>query len=117
MATRFLELVVAGRIDEAFEQHVDMKGLHHNVVSPAGFDGLRRAMLANHDQFPDKQLEVLTVVAEADLVAVHSRIALGSGAPELAAVHLFRFAEGKIVELWDVVQEVPADSPNEDGAF
>ena len=56
------------------------------------------------------------MLVDGDRVAVHSRIRLASG-NDLSAVHLFRFADGKIVELWDVVQTVPSDSPNRDGAF
>jgi hypothetical protein len=32
-------------------------------------------------------------------------------------VHIFRFAGDRVVELWDVAQPLPADSPNENGAF
>jgi predicted SnoaL-like aldol condensation-catalyzing enzyme len=31
--------------------------------------------------------------------------------------HLFRFEEGKIAEMWDVVQPLPETSPNENGIF
>lgn len=34
-----------------------------------------------------------------------------------AVVHIFSFHEGKIVEMWDVGQPVPEDSPNENGMF
>jgi predicted SnoaL-like aldol condensation-catalyzing enzyme len=32
-------------------------------------------------------------------------------------VHIFRFRGDKIVELWDLGQEVPESSPNENGMF
>lgn len=35
----------------------------------------------------------------------------------MIVVHLLRFRGGKIVEIWDCGQPVPADSPNSDGAF
>jgi len=31
--------------------------------------------------------------------------------------YLFRFENGRIAELWDVAQEIPADSPNANGPF
>ena len=37
--------------------------------------------------------------------------------PGFAAVHLFRFDGDRIVELWDVGQPVPEESPNENGVF
>ena len=116
-AIKFLTLVIAGKIDEAFQDFVEMAGKHHNPFSPAGFAGLKQAMKDNDAQFPAKQLFMQHVLGEGDFVAVHSQLILRPGDLELAAVHLFRFAKGKIVELWDCAQAVPKDLPNTDGMF
>jgi predicted SnoaL-like aldol condensation-catalyzing enzyme len=116
-AVEFLQLIVAGRIDEAYQKHVDLQGKHHNPFYPAGFPALKQAMLENHVQFPSKQLTVMSVLGDGDLVAVHSHIVLHPGEPGVAAVHLFRFHSDRIVEMWDCGQPVPTDSPNKDGAF
>jgi predicted SnoaL-like aldol condensation-catalyzing enzyme len=125
-----LQLVVAGRIDEAYQRHVDIEGRHHNPFFPAGFPALKKAMLENHVQFPNKQLIVKLVPArrsaafwhagvlgDGDLVAVHSHLVPRAGEKGIAVVHLFRFHGSKIVEMWDCGQPVPTDSPNKDGAF
>ncbi len=116
-ALQFLQLVVAGRIDEAYEKHVDLRGKHHNPFFPAGFPALKKAMIENHVQFPNKKLTVKNALGDGDFVAVHSRIVLRPGETGIAAVHLFRFDGDKIVEMWDIGQPVPAYSPNQDGAF
>jgi predicted SnoaL-like aldol condensation-catalyzing enzyme len=116
-ALDFLHLVVAGRIDEAYQKHVDLQGKHHNLYCHAGFPALKKAMIDNHVQFPSKQLMVKNVLGDGNLVAVHSHIVLRPGEPGLAAVHLFRFHSNKIVEMWESGQPVPTDSPNKDGAF
>jgi len=116
-AVQFLELVVAGRIDEAFSKHVDMGGKHHNPFFPAGFLALQKAMTENHIQFPNKRLTVKNILGEADLVAVHSHVELRPRQSGMAVVHLFRFHRDKIIELWDCGQSLPASSPNQDGAF
>jgi len=116
-AVQFLQLVVAGRIEEAYRNHVDMQGKHHNPFFPAGFPALKTAMIENHVKLPGKQLFVKNVLGDVDLVAVHSHIVTRPGDTGIAAVHVFRFREDKIVEMWDCGQPVPADSPNEDGAF
>ena len=116
-AVQFLQLVVAGSIDAAYEKHVDMRGKHHNPFFAAGFRALQKAMIENHVQFPNKQITVKNVLGDGDLVSVHSRIVLRPGEAGVAAMHLFRFQDGKIVELWDCGQPVPADSPNMDGPF
>ncbi len=89
-AVKFLQLVVAGRIDEAYQKYVDMQGKHHNPFFPAGFPALKKAIIENHVQFPNKQLSVKNVLGDGDLVAVHSHIVLRPGESGVAAVHLFR---------------------------
>jgi predicted SnoaL-like aldol condensation-catalyzing enzyme len=116
-AVQFLQLVVMGSIDEAYEKYVDMQGKHHNPFFPVGFPELRKAMIENHVQFPNKQLTVKNVLGDGDLVAVHSHILLRPGETGISAVHLFRFQDNRIVEMWDCGQPIPADSPNKDGAF
>jgi predicted SnoaL-like aldol condensation-catalyzing enzyme len=116
-AVGFLQLVVAGRIDEAYRKHVDMNGKHHNIFFPAGFPALQKAMVENHVRFPNKQFTVKNVLGDGALVAVHSHVVLRPGEPGIAVVHVFRFHGDKIVELWDIGQPVAADSPNKDGVF
>jgi predicted SnoaL-like aldol condensation-catalyzing enzyme len=117
LALDFLKMVVAGDIEAAFEKYVDLSGVHHNVYFPKGFPSLKQAMLDNHAQFPVKQFTPKNVLGDGDLVAVHSSIILKADDPGMTVVHLFRFQNGKIVEMWDVGQEIPHDMPNEDGAI
>jgi predicted SnoaL-like aldol condensation-catalyzing enzyme len=116
-AVEFLQLVVSGRIDAAYEKYVDMQGKHHNVYFAAGLPALKRAMIENHAQFPNKQLTVKNVIGDGNLVAVHSRLVFAAGEKEMVVVHLFRFSGDRIVEMWDCGQRVPEDMPNRDGAF
>ncbi len=113
---QFLEAVIVGNIDEAYEKHVDMRGRHHNAFTPAGFLALRDGMKDAHVKFPHKQFAIQHVVGDGDLVAVHSRLVLEEGKAPMAVVHLFRFEGDKIVELWDIGQPI-ANSQNSDGAF
>ena len=116
-AVTFLESVIAGNIDEAYEKFVDMNGKHHNPYFPAGFAALKQAQKDNHAQFPNKQFHIHHVLGDGDMVAVHSHVVLKPGEPGIAVVHLFRFGDGKVVELWDCAVLIPADSPNRDGVF
>ncbi len=116
-AVRFLQLVEAGQIEEAYRKYVDPRGRHHNPFFPAGFPALQKGMIENQAQFPHKQLSIQHVLGDGDLVAVHSHIVLSPDGPGVAAVHLFRFQDDRIVELWDCGQPVPEASPNQDGMF
>jgi predicted SnoaL-like aldol condensation-catalyzing enzyme len=66
---------------------------------------------------PNKQINVKNVVAEGDLVVVHSELVVRPKGERMGVVHIHRFQGGRIVELWDCSQMIPADSPNKDGAF
>ena len=116
-ALEFLKLVIASKIDEAYEEYVDMQGTHHNTFFPAGFQVLQEAMKENEAQFPNKQFTVKNVLGDGDLVAVHSHLVMKQNDPGMITVHLFRFKNDKIVEMWDCGQVIPKDPPNKDGVF
>lgn len=116
-ALDFLNLVTSGKIDEAYEKHVDMNGKHHNLYFAPGFSVMKQGMKDNEKEFPNKTFSVKHVIGEGELVAVHSHVVLKAKELEIAVVHLFRFEKGKIVEMWDCGAQIPADSPNTDGAF
>ena len=116
-AVQFLKLVVSGKIDEAYQKHVDPKGKHHNPFFPAGLPTLQKGMKENQDQFPNKQINVKNVLGDGDCVSVHSELVMAPGGNRMVVVHIFRFQGDKIVELWDCGQQIPPDSPNKDGAF
>ena len=116
-ALDFLQLVVAGQITEAYSNYVNMNGRHHNLYYSADFTSLKNGMIENHTQFPGKRLMVKNVLGDGNLVAVHSNIILKPGEPGIASVHIFRFEHGKIIEMWDVGQSIPLESPNRLGAF
>jgi predicted SnoaL-like aldol condensation-catalyzing enzyme len=116
-ATEFLRLIVSGRIDEAYRKYVDMNGKHHNPFFPAGFPALQKAMEDDHTVHPNKKLSMQHVVCDGDYVVIHSHIVMHPGEPDYSVVHIYRFENDKIVELWDCGQLVPPDSPNKDGAF
>jgi predicted SnoaL-like aldol condensation-catalyzing enzyme len=117
-AVDFLQLVVKGLIDEAYQKYInEQKGRHHNPFFPAGFPALKQGMKENHEQMPKKQLTVRHVLADGKIVAVHSELVLARDGSNMRTVHLFRFEDDRVVELWDMGQELPVNSPNKDGAF
>ena len=115
-AVSFLKNAATGNLDEAYSL-VSPNFRHHNPHFKGDAESLKAGMADAHKQFPDTKIDVQRVVAEGDLVAVHSRVQHASDKPAIAVVHIFRFEDEKIAELWDVGMEVPKDSPNENGAF
>lgn len=117
IAENFLRLVSKGNSREAFELYVNEDFKHHNAYFKGDRNTLMVAMEENAIKNPDKIFEIQRALEDGDLVAVHSRVQLPQGNIELAVIHIFKFYQNKIVELWDFGQPVPADIVNENGMF
>jgi predicted SnoaL-like aldol condensation-catalyzing enzyme len=77
----------------------------HNPEIPDGPDVIRSLIGGLSAEF---RYEPGMTVADGDLVMVHGRY-VGWAPEPIIAVDIFRFADGKVVEHWDVMQkEVPA---------
>jgi predicted SnoaL-like aldol condensation-catalyzing enzyme len=117
IAISFLEIAAGGKAGEAFSKFVGASFRHHNPF----FEGTAKSLLAgmeeNARKNPNKVFEVKRVVAEGDLVVTHSHVRQKPEDLGVAVVHIFRFENGKIVELWDLGQPVPAESINKNGMF
>ena len=116
-AVSFLKLAASGKVDEAYGNYIGANFRHHNPYFPGDAKSLKAGMAEAHGKFPNTTLEVQHVLEEGDLVAVHSRVQHSPGKPEIAVVHILRFEGDRVAELWDVGQEKPKDSPNENGMF
>lgn len=115
IAVSFLQLAASGRSREAFAQHAGDRFVHHNPYFEGTAEALRTAMDENARQNPEKRLDVLRTLEDGPLVAVHSFVRHKPGDRGAVVVHIFRFVNDRIVELWDVGQEVPAESVNING--
>ena len=116
IAISFLRDAAAGRMDEAYAR-VTSNFRHHNPHFKGDADSLKAGMAEAHRKFPNTTLEIQHVLKEGEMVAVHSRVRHSAELSEIAVVHLFRFENDRIAELWDVGIEAPKDSPNEHGIF
>ncbi|HSB46412.1 MAG TPA: nuclear transport factor 2 family protein [Candidatus Bilamarchaeum sp.] len=116
-AVEFLKLSSSGRAREAAKRFLAPGGVHHNPYFAAGWDSLITAMEENAKAAPERRFDVKRVLCDGDYVAVHSHVTHRPGEAGAAVVHIFRFEGGKIAEMWDVGQSIPADSPNRDGPF
>lgn len=116
-AVSFLKMASSGDVRAAYAKFVGPGFKHHNPYFEGSAETLMAAMEENARDNPNKTLDVKHSIAEGDLVAVHSHVRLKPEDRGGAVVHLFRFEEARIVELWDLGQEVPAESPNQYGMF
>ena len=117
IAIEFLRMCSRGEVREAYARHVAADFIHHNAWFPGDRESLLLAMEQSAAAEPNKSFEPKQVVEGGDRVAVLSHLKRADAGLEYAVVHIARFDEGKIVELWDLGQEIPKDSPNALGMF
>lgn len=116
-AMAFLKLASSGKVREAFQNYLGHDFTHHNPYFRGDADSLMLAMEESSAANPHKIFEVKLAIQEGENVAVHSHVKQNPDDLGGAVVHIFRFQDNKIVELWDIGQPIPEDSPNENGMF
>ncbi|MDQ3005330.1 MAG: nuclear transport factor 2 family protein [Chloroflexota bacterium] len=116
-AVSFLKMAARGKVQEAYTKFVGAGFRHHNPFFEGSAESLQAGMQANAMQNPDKILDVKRVVADGEHVVIHSHVNQKPGDRGAAVVHIFRFENDRIVELWDLGQPVPDESPNQFGMF
>jgi predicted SnoaL-like aldol condensation-catalyzing enzyme len=117
IAVSFLEMASSGKASEAYSNFIGSGFRHHNPFFEGSAQSLQAGMEENARQNPNKVFEVKRVIAEGDFVVTHSLVKQKPGDLGVAVVHIFRFENGKIVELWDLGQPIPEESPNKYGMF
>ena len=117
IAVVFLRMCARGEVRDAYERHVAAGFVHHNAWFPGDRESLLLAMEQGAAKEPNKAFEPKQVVDGGDRVAVLSHLVRADAGVEIAVVHILRFEGGRIVELWDIGQEIPKDSPNALGMF
>ena len=96
----------------------------HNPYVAGNMETLTDAMNAANNEgmakYPQAEFSVKHVLADGDQVAVHTQLLSSKSNPAeggLRQIHLFRFEGDKIVEYWDISQQVQPNMPNAAGAF
>ncbi len=112
-AVSFLKMASSGNVREAYSKYVGAGFRHHNPFFEGSAESLMAGMEENARQNPNKVFEVKRVIAEDEFVVIHSHVRQNPTDRGAAVVHIFRFENGKIVELWDLGQPVPEKSLNE----
>jgi predicted SnoaL-like aldol condensation-catalyzing enzyme len=111
-AIEFYRTAYLGKPSEAVEKYVGAEYIQHNPLVANGKQAFIDYFEEMARDYPDKSIEFVRAVAEDDLVALHTH-QTWPGNKEYVTMDFFRFDEnGKIVEHWDSLQEIPEETKN-----
>ena len=117
IATEFYDAAINRKDFAAASQYLGSSYRQHNPTAADGAEGLRAFIDFLKTRFPNQRGEIKRVIAEGDLVVLHVHSTRGDDTPGRAIVDIFRIANGKVVEHWDVIQDIPAQAANPNGMF
>jgi predicted SnoaL-like aldol condensation-catalyzing enzyme len=113
----YYETAFGGDPERAVAEHFGDRYIQHNPQAedgPAAFIGFVHWL---RGEYPSLRLDIKRVIGEGDLVVTHSHLILTPGEPGRALADYFRLEDGKVVEHWDVIQDIPLESANDNTMF
>jgi predicted SnoaL-like aldol condensation-catalyzing enzyme len=102
---------------DAAAKYLGPRYVQHNPGAANGPEGFKRLVGVLKEKFPNAHGEIKRVIAEGDLVVLHVHSKREPTDRGRAIVDIFKVENGKIVEHWDVIQDVPEKSANDNTMF
>ena len=108
----FYRTAYLGKPATAVAEYVGAEYIQHNPEVGDGKQGFIDYFEEMHRDYTDKNIEFVRVIADGNLVALHTHQTWPDNL-EYVTMDFFRFDNnGKIVEHWDSIQEIPMDTKN-----
>lgn len=89
----------------------------HNPQVPDGKEPFVGFFTGYFKDNPNSRAKIVRSSTDGDLVWIHVHSTNGPEDRGQAVVDIFRVKEGKIVEHWDVIQDVPKEAANQNTMF
>lgn len=113
----FYEDAINRKDYEAAEKHLGPVYIQHNQRAADGREGLKAFIQFLRDRYPRAHSEVKRVFTDGDHVVLHVHSVREPGTRGAAVIDIFRLKDGKIVEHWDVHEDLIERPANGNGMF
>ena len=115
--TAFYDAAINQKDFEAAAKFIGPRYVQHNPRAADGPEGLKAFLGVLREKFPDYHSEIKRVFADGDFVIVHVHNVPTPESRGNAIADIYKLEDGKIVEHWDVRQEIPETSANSNTMF
>ncbi len=102
---------------EEASKYLGPHNIQHNQRAADGAEGLRNFITSLREKYPKSHSEIKRVFADGDFVILHVHAIREPATRGAAIVDIFRLENGKIVEHWDVHEDIIEKPANPNGMF
>ncbi len=113
----FYEQAVNQKDFAAASKYLDSRYIQHNQRAIDGADGLKNFIAFLREKFPQSHSTIKRVFVDGDYVILHVHAVREPGTRGVAVVDIFRLDRGKVVEHWDVHEDIIENPSNGNGMF
>ena len=113
----FYNLALNQKDFNAASKYLGTRYTQHNPNVADGREGFKAIIEYIRDHYPNSHSEIKRAFVEGDYVILHVHLVRDPGTRGKAIFDLFKLEDGKIVEHWDAVQDIPEKSANDNGMF
>ena len=113
----FYDFLINKKDFKSASKYIGNRYIQHNPLVAEGLEGLKAFVDFLKSDYPNAKSEIKRIFAEGDYVIIHVHSVRIPSTRGRAIFDLFRLENGKIVEHWDAIQEIPESSANSNGMF
>jgi predicted SnoaL-like aldol condensation-catalyzing enzyme len=103
----FYDAAINQKDFEKARSYLGNRYIQHNPLATDGPEGLKGYIEVIKQRFPQQHNDFKRFLADGDYVIVHVHSVQTPGTRGRAIVDIFKLEQGKVVEHWDVIQDVP----------
>jgi predicted SnoaL-like aldol condensation-catalyzing enzyme len=116
-AIEFYDAAINNKDFDSASKYIGNRYVQHNPGAADGIEGFKAFLAFLREKRPNYHSDIKRAFADGDYVILHVHNIPEPGARGRAIVDIFKFENGKIVEHWDVAQDIPEKMPHNNGMF
>jgi predicted SnoaL-like aldol condensation-catalyzing enzyme len=115
LVTNLYQEIFGDKNIDAVDNYIGDSYIQHNPNVADGKEALKAALKIWFKDAPKEKIDIRNIGADGNFVFIHTKSKMGN--KTFSVMDIFRVDGGKVVEHWDVMQEVPEKAANDHPMF